>query len=501
MTPNIATNRTKVMARSVTGSVTGAVKNSCLGFVATSAIFAANLGAIALPLIAPTPVFAQSDEATRIRVYQSASPAVVSIQSDSGSGSGSIIDAKGVILTNAHVVRGASIVNVTLIDKRQFRGRVIASSRNPDLALVQLEGVTGNLPTIAIASSSSVQVGQSAFAIGNPFGRFAGTLTTGIISRIDRDRQLLQTDAALNPGNSGGPLLNSRGELVGVNTAIFTTSSANSGIGLAIEADTVKRFIATANSSDNRVATNRPTSPIANNTQTFREIRLNGMAIADILTSSSRTLPDGSYYEAYQFQGQAGQRITIDMRSGSGSIDPYLVLFAPNGRRIAEDDDGGGGKNARVDVTLPMTGRYILYANSYEVGVRGSFTLSANIVNNSRYQAAQPPSGSQILIEKNGVLGASSRVFAGDGTLFDAFSFDGRAGQVVQIELNSPDFHPYLLLFAPNQRVIKENNGLPSRQQAKMTIQLPVTGTYRTIVNTFDRNGRGKYNLLIRTIQ
>jgi hypothetical protein len=85
--------------------------------------------------------------------------------------------------------------------------------------------------------------------------------------------------------------------------------------------------------------------------------------------------------------------------------------------------------------------------------------------------------------------------------LFDAFSFDGRAGQVVQIELNSTDFHPYLLLFAPNQRVIKENNGLPSRKQAKLTIQLPVTGTYRTIVNAFDRNGRGKYNLLIRTIQ
>jgi len=498
MTPNVATIRTK----SIVKSVTGTAKKSCLGVVTTSAIFWANLGAIALPLVTPPPVFAQSDEATRIRVYQSASPAVVSIQSNSGSGSGSIINAKGLILTNAHVVRGASIVNVALSDKSQFRGRVIASSRNPDLALIQLEGVADNLPTIPIASSSSVQVGQSAFAIGNPFGRFAGTLTTGIISRIDRDRQLLQTDAALNPGNSGGPLLNSRGELVGVNTAIFTANSANSGIGLAIEADTVKRFIADASSSANRVVTNRPTSPNANITnyaQTFREIRLNGAAIADILNSSSRTLPDGSYYEGYQFQGQAGQRITIDMRSGS--IDPYLVLFAPNGRKIADDDDGGGGKNARIEVTLPMTGRYVLYANSYEVGVRGSFTLSASIENQSRYQSVQPSTSSQTLLEKNGVLGPSSRVFAGDGTRFDAFTFNGRAGQVVQIEVNSSDFHPYLLLFAPNREMIKENNGLPSRKQAKMIIQLPITGTYRTIVNTFERNGRGKYNLTIKTIQ
>ncbi|MFN6069487.1 MAG: S1C family serine protease, partial [Pseudanabaena sp.] len=180
-----------------------------------------------LPFIAAAPAQAQSDEDTNIRVYKLASPAVVSIQSQRGNGSGSIIDPTGLVLTNAHVVRGGTIVNVILSDKRQFRGTVIASSRNPDLALIKLDGVTTNLPTISIATSNGIQVGQRAFAIGNPFGRFAGTLTTGIISRIDRDRKLLQTDAALNPGNSGGPLLNSRGELVGVNTAIFTTTSTN----------------------------------------------------------------------------------------------------------------------------------------------------------------------------------------------------------------------------------------------------------------------------------
>ncbi|MDX2256658.1 MAG: trypsin-like peptidase domain-containing protein [Pseudanabaenaceae cyanobacterium bins.39] len=452
--------------------------------------------------IAPAPLQAQSDEDINIRVYQSASPAVVSIQAAGNNGSGSIIDSKGLILTNAHVVQNARTVMVTLSDKRQFRGTVLASSRNPDLALIQLENVTSNLPTLTIANSSSIQVGQRAFAIGNPFGRFAGTLTTGIISRIDRDRKLLQTDAALNPGNSGGPLLNSRGELIGVNTAIFTTSSVNSGIGLAIEADTVKQFIASASNPS------RPTPVVTNpnnsqpNNVTLRPIDMNGRASADILNSSSSTLPDGSYYNAYQFQGQAGQQVVIDMRSGS--IDPYLVLFAPNGRKIADDDDSGGGKNARISLTLPMTGRYILYANSYEVGEKGSYIITGKLTNNlSERSKDRITSNSSILLQKNGFLGNSSRVFARDGRLFDAFSFTGRAGQVVQLELTSPDFNPSIILFAPNSLMIQGNNlnAVTDRKQAKMTVRLPITGTYRTIVNAADGMGGGAYNLVVREVR
>jgi serine protease Do len=471
------------------------VKKGLIKFLATSLILCGGISTIAtVPLIAPSPVQAQ-DEDTNIRVYKQASPAVVSIQSRSGNGSGSIIDPKGLVLTNAHVVRGATTVNVILSDKRQFRGVVIASSRNPDLALIRLDGVTTNLPTIQIASSSGIQVGQRAFAIGNPFGRFAGTLTTGIISRIDSDRKLLQTDAALNPGNSGGPLLNSRAELVGVNTAIFTTSSANSGIGLAIEADTVKQFIAAVRQG---AIANNPTPAIA----APNVLTLDGNVISAVLTASDRTLPDGSYFKAYQFQGQAGQSVVIEMRANA--IDPYLVLFDASGRKVAEDDDGGGGKNARLAVTLPTTGKYTLYANSYEVGQTGSFTIAGTIAgrvsNNFTSQSSVEPSDRRIILQKNGVLGTQSRVFARDGSRFDAFSFNGRAGQVVQIELVSSDFHPYLVLFSPDSRVLQENNGLPSRKNASMTLELPITGTYRTIVNAFDRTGKGAYKLIVKTV-
>jgi S1-C subfamily serine protease len=469
------------------------VKQGLIKFLAASLIMCGGVSTIStFPLVAPPPVNAQ-DEDTNIRVYKQASPAVVSIQSRSGNGSGSIIDPKGLVLTNAHVVRGSTAVNVILSDKRQFRGVVIASSRNPDLALIRLEGVTTNLPTIQIASSSTIQVGQRAFAIGNPFGRFAGTLTTGIISRIDSDRKLLQTDAALNPGNSGGPLLNSRAELVGVNTAIFTTNSANSGIGLAIEAETVKQFIASARQG--AIANNPPPTVARPNV-----LSLDGNAIAAVLNASDNTLPDGSYYKAYQFQGEAGQSVVIEMR-GNG-IDPYLVLFDSTGRKIAEDDDGGGGKNARIAVTLPSTGRYTLYANSYEVGQTGSFTIAGRLSNNFTSQSnIAPTDDRRIILQKDGILGTQSRVFARDGSLFDAFSFNGRAGQVVQIELVSSDFHPYLVLFAPDSRVLRENNGLPSRKNASMTIELPFTGTYRTIVNAFDPSGKGAYKLIVKRVR
>ena len=380
-----------------------------------------------------------------------------------------------------------------LSDKRQFRGVVIASSRNPDLAVIRLEGVTTNLPTIQIASSSGIQVGQRAFAIGNPFGRFAGTLTTGIISRIDSDRKLLQTDAALNPGNSGGPLLNSRAELVGVNTAIFTASSGNSGIGLAIEADTVKQFIAAVRQG---AIANNPNPTVASP----NVLNLDGTAIASVLTASDNTLPDGSYYKAYQFQAQAGQSVVIEMRGND--IDPYLVLFDAAGRKVAEDDDGGGGKNARIAVNLPSTGKYTLYANSYEVGQIGSFAIAGRLSNNfTSPSTTEATSDRRIILQKDGVLGTQSRIFARDGSRFDAFSFNGRAGQVVQIELVSSDFHPYLVLFAPDSKLLKENNGLPSRKNASMTLELPVTGTYRTIVNAFDPNGKGAYKLIVKRVR
>jgi len=322
-----------------------------------------------------TPAYAQdADEQINVRVYQRASPTVVSVVVGNGTGSGSIISPDGLVLTNAHVVQNTRrTVTVILADNRRFPADVIAFGNNGlDLAVLKIRGVT-NLPTIRLARSGSIQVGQRAFAIGNPFGQFAGTFTVGIVSRIDRERGLIQTDAAINPGNSGGPLLNGQGELIGVNTAIFTNSRAggNIGIGFAISVDRLQPFLAAVREGRAPRVTQRQQPRTANPPV---DLTLNGAAINDRLGPGDNILPvDNSFFKVYRFEGRAGQQVVIEMLSRE--IDPFLILIGPNRREIAQDDDSAGGKNARIAVTLPVSGTYMLIANSYQAGESGNYIL------------------------------------------------------------------------------------------------------------------------------
>ena len=425
------------------------------------------------------PSYAQvttSDEDITVRVYQIASPAVVSIQAAGAVGSGSIIDPRGIVLTNAHVVRGANVVTVTLANRQRLQGRVISRSRNPDLALIQLQNVPANLPRINIADSNQVRVGQRAFAIGDPFGQFAGTLTTGIISRIDSDRQLLQTDAAINPGNSGGPLLNSRGELIGVNTLIFTPGQGNVGIGFAINSDTVRRFIA-----------NRPSNPVAAE-PVDPLFALDGRERSFTLTPSDRRATDGSAFKTFQFSGRAGQRLEVQM--SSRDVLPFLALVDPRGRRIAADDSD---RVARIRVTLPITGTYRIFANSNLPGDYGRFTISGRL-GSTIGNNPQP----NVIFQHRGVLNENSSILPEDGSPYDTFNFRGRAGQRLRIELNSLDFRPYLALVLPNRRVLRANDD--DRQLSAITLRLPVTGTYRLVANTRDIRGQGSYTLTVKSL-
>lgn len=164
-------------------------------------------------------------------------------------GSGVIIDRRGYILTNNHVIEGADEIKVTLLDRREFTGKVIGSDPKTDLAVIKIE-TQENLPTVTLADSDQIEVGEWAIAIGNPFG-LNQTVTVGIISakgradlRIVDYEDFIQTDAAINPGNSGGALLNIRGELIGINTAIFSRSGGYQGIGFAIPANMAKKVMA-----------------------------------------------------------------------------------------------------------------------------------------------------------------------------------------------------------------------------------------------------------------
>lgn len=204
------------------------------------------------------------DEKATISLFRAASKSVVFITTKAlgrdiyfnvfeipkGTGSGFIWDELGHVVTNNHVVRGASRVQVTLADQSTWEALVIATSEEHDLAVLKVSAPVERMPPILIGESSDLEVGRKVFAIGNPFG-LDQTLTTGVVSGLGRQlatdsgtmEDLIQTDAAINPGNSGGPLLDSAGRLIGVNTAIYSPSGAFSGVGFAIPVDAVQRVV------------------------------------------------------------------------------------------------------------------------------------------------------------------------------------------------------------------------------------------------------------------
>jgi S1-C subfamily serine protease len=206
------------------------------------------------------------DERATISVFERASRSVVfiantAVQRDfwtldvfevpQGSGSGFVWDKQGNLVTNFHVVYGASTITVTLADRTEYKAKLVGADPDHDLAVLRIQASEGALVPLTVGTSHDLRVGQKVLAIGNPFG-LDHTLTTGVVSAIGRTIKsmsnrtiegVIQTDAAINPGNSGGPLLDSAGRLIGVNTQIVSPSGAFAGIGFAVPVDMVNRIV------------------------------------------------------------------------------------------------------------------------------------------------------------------------------------------------------------------------------------------------------------------
>ena len=206
---------------------------------------------------AGTNSYAQDLQTALIDLYQRANPSVVYIINGQGSGSGFVYDADGHIVTNHHVVTGSQRMEIVFSNGDRLEGRVIGSDADSDLAVVKVDQLPQGVAPLSLADPDTIQVGQFAIAIGNPFGE-QGSMSMGIISGVGRSLQsqrsgsnmgsyslpeVIQTDAPINPGNSGGPLLDLDGRVIGVNSAIATTSGSNSGVGFAIHASALQRII------------------------------------------------------------------------------------------------------------------------------------------------------------------------------------------------------------------------------------------------------------------
>ncbi len=199
-----------------------------------------------------------------VDVYERVAPSVVSITTqvlrrgfffeipEEGAGSGFVLDRDGHILTNYHVVNGAQEIDVNLSDEYVLPAKIVGLDKRNDIAVLKVDAPADTLIPVELGSSENLKVGQRAIAIGNPFGQFGRTLTTGVISALDRTIEgsdnrtitgIIQTDAAINRGNSGGPLLDSSGRVIGINTAIFSPTGTSAGVGFAVPVDTIKRLL------------------------------------------------------------------------------------------------------------------------------------------------------------------------------------------------------------------------------------------------------------------
>lgn len=222
---------------------------------------------IATPTPLPDSLVAEAtaEDLLLVNLYARVNPGVVNIDvaagtgdeaSIFGSGSGFLIDTEGHIVTNHHVIEGADTIWVTFSDGSLRKAEVLGSDPFSDLAVLRVENLPLGAVPLELGDSDTLQVGQRVIAIGNPFG-LQGTMTVGVVSALGRvlptvttatggsfsNPEIIQTDAAINPGNSGGPLLDSEGRVVGVNTAIRTTTGGNMGVGFAVPVNTVKRIV------------------------------------------------------------------------------------------------------------------------------------------------------------------------------------------------------------------------------------------------------------------
>ncbi|KAJ0985844.1 hypothetical protein J5N97_004200 [Dioscorea zingiberensis] len=325
-----------------------AARDSLFVFVASLAlsvsVFVSDVGS-ASAFVVTTPRKLQTDELATVRLFQENTPSVVyitnlAVRQDAftldvlevpqGSGSGFVWDKDGHIVTNYHVIRGASDLRVTLADQATYEAKVVGFDQDKDVAVLRIDAPKDKLRPIPIGVSADLLVGQKVYAIGNPFG-LDHTLTTGVISGLRREissaatgrpiQDVIQTDAAINPGNSGGPLLDSSGSLIGINTAIYSPSGASSGVGFSIPVDTVGGIV------DQLVRFGKVTRPILGikfaPDQSVEQLGVSGVLVLDAPASGPA--------------GKAGLQPT--KRDSYGRLILGDIITSVNGKKVTNGSD------------------------------------------------------------------------------------------------------------------------------------------------------------------
>ncbi len=279
-----------------------------------------------------------------------------------GTGSGFVWDAAGYVVTNYHVIQGRSRVLVRLQDHKEYEGQVVGIEQTLDIAVVKLSNHP-ELRPIPVGSSRELQVGQAVFAIGNPFG-LDHSLSTGVISALERViesvagtpiRGVIQTDAAINPGNSGGPLLDSAGRLIGMNTAIKSTTRSSAGIGFAVPVDTINRVVSRLISGD---PGEQPALGVELQTMNFQDRSRNPRRLIPYPVVMN-VLPDTGAAEAGLIgQSESSEGDLITGIRGKGMAEPIPVARDEDLRTILDQHEIGDTVYLNI-VRRPRTGDWV----------------------------------------------------------------------------------------------------------------------------------------------
>jgi len=479
---------------------------------------AAALPLAAFALAAPSAARAQDV----VAITRRASPAVVTLHAFNSTGrevslgSGFFLP-DGRIATNRHVVEGATSMTAQASNERTFGTAEYAEAvgRTADLAILPRIGAP---PATLTLATRLPEAGESVVVIGAPEG-LSNTVSTGIVSAIRsiQGRTLVQISAPISHGSSGGPVLNMRGEVIGVSVSVL---SEGQNLNFAVPAT---ELLALSQARPQRIAFTgnlregspggRPTGPDISTQNLARLPRIAiGQTVTGRLVAGDFVRPDGSYADSYVYQGRAGERITVTQRSRD--FDSWVVVDDPRSATWQEyDDDSGGNLDAELTVTLPRDGPYLIVANSVAAEATGSYTMSlrsagrgpvdpgsggagrrGTIADLGRLQLPRIAAGQTV----NGQLSTSDFLRTDDNTYVDGYTYVGRAGERLTVTMRSSAFDSWLVFDDPNGPMRENDDDGAGGNDSQITVTLPHDGNYVIAANSVARSS-GAYSLTVRS--
>jgi hypothetical protein len=423
----------------------------------------------------------------------------------------------GRIATNRHVVEGATRMKVQASNEDTLGSAEYAEAvgRTADLAILPRVGAA---PATLPLATRLPEAGESVVVIGAPEG-LSNTVSTGIVSAIRRiqGRTLVQISAPISHGSSGGPVLNMRGEVIGVSVSVLSEGqNLNFAVPatelLALSQARPEHIAFTGNLRGDAPGTPGTGGPDVSTQNLARLPRIAvGQTVTGRLADGDFVRPDGSYADSYVYMGRAGERITVTQRSRD--FDSWVVVDDPRGPMQEHDDDSGGDLDSELTVTLPHDGPYLIVANSVAAQATGSYQVMLRSAGRGAVDPGSGGAGARGTIADlgrmrlpriaagqtvSGQLSTSDFLRTDDNTYADGYTYAGRAGERLTITMRSGSFDSWLVFDDPNGPMRENDDDGGGGNDSQLTVTLPHDGNYVIVANSVSRSS-GAYTLSVQS--